>query len=111
MRHGPGRAAYTRAKSKITQYDAVAKRRGFLFVPFVLDTFGHFGAAARQFLLDVSSQLIAIQTDSAGPFANLYSTLVIAVATSLQRGNNICLQAAAHLATQQAARLAAQPAL
>jgi hypothetical protein len=75
----PSAAATHRAKEKVRKYDALARRNGMTFVPFIMESFGAFGIEARKFIKFISEQT----ADSFVFFLYCLRRLSIA----LQRGN------------------------
>ena len=49
-----GAAAAKREKEKIEKYERIATRNGYIFVPFVFESYGALGSHADKFIRDLS---------------------------------------------------------
>lgn len=77
----PLSAALMRENQKTNKYDSLAFRNGFVFVPFVLESFGAIGKEAKEFI-----GIIAKRSEESNQF---YAYCLRRLSITLQKGNAI----------------------
>jgi hypothetical protein len=73
-------------KKKRTRYEALCKHRGMTLVPFVVESYGGVGPAARAFLHKLASAGCEVTAES------FLLDALIRLSVALQRGNALVLQ-------------------
>jgi len=90
-------AAFARENAKRKDYEGPAQKDGAVFVPFVIETFGAFGFAAKDLLKKVRA--FATKSGSfVGNVDELKAATITRIAIALQRHNARTLEQGYHLA-------------
>jgi hypothetical protein len=80
-------ATQAREKAKTTKYEELCRLNRYTFIPFVLESFGGFGAAALEFVKLLSKDWDNTHTDMQCSTAVFHTYALRCISLALQRGN------------------------